>query len=29
MLEQSNEYETNLLAEIMNFRKNTNQKSQE
>ena len=29
MLEQSNEYETNLLAEIMNFRKNSNQKSQE
>ena len=29
MLEQSDEYQTDLLAEIMNFKKNTNQKSQE
>ena len=28
-IEQANEYQTDLLAEIMNFRKNTKPKSQE
>ena len=29
MIEEANEYQTDLLAEIMNFRKNTKPKSQE
>ena len=29
MIEEANEYQTDLLAEIMNFRKNTKPRSQE
>ena len=29
MIEEASEYQTDLLAEIMNFRKNTKPKSQE
>ena len=29
MIEEANEYQTDLLVEIMNFRKNTKPKSQE